>query len=242
MSDLIKKLFLIGRPAAGKSEIIYFLKNLNEEKRKKEFKIGNIVEIDDFPMLWAWFEEDKILEEMGYPRLHSTSDNLFKYKYLWNVLIKREELEYWKKIKENPFLHDTTTIIFEFARGSEHGGFNEAFKHFSKDLLNESAILYIDVSFEESLRKNRKRFNPEKPHSILEHALSDDKLELLYKENDWEDISKGKDSGFLSINNVDIPFVVFHNEDDVTTKGGKLLENRLEEIFVNLWKLYNHIV
>ena len=46
------------------------------------------------------------------------------------------------------------------------------------------AILYIDASWAESLHKYRKRFYPDKPDSILEHALPDLKLERLYKEGD----------------------------------------------------------
>lgn len=237
MSEHIKKLFLIGRPAAGKSEIIYFLKKLDPEKRVKDFKISNIIEIDDFPMLWTWFEEDNILESLGKPRLHSTSDNLFKYKYLWDVLIKRIELEYKKLLIEDKNLLDTNTILFEFSRGKEHGGFKHAFNLFSKELLKDSSIIYINVSYSESLRKNRKRFNPDKPHSILEHGLSDDKMELLYKENDWEEITKDK-NGYVNFNGIDIPFVVFENEDDVTTEGDEKLEKRLKEVLNNLWNLY----
>jgi len=42
-------------------------------------------------------------------------------------------------------------------------------------MLKSAAILYVNVSFSESLRKNRKRFNPNKPDSILEHGLPDEK-------------------------------------------------------------------
>jgi len=82
-------LLLIARPAAGKSEIIDYLKRTEPETRRQRFHIGRFGEIDDFPMLWTWFEEDAILAEMGRPRLHTTPDNYFKDHYLWDLLIRR---------------------------------------------------------------------------------------------------------------------------------------------------------
>ena len=67
-------LVLNARPAAGKSEIIDYLKHCSREEREDRFNISEFDEIDDFPMLWTWFEEDDILEKMGYPRLHSDEE------------------------------------------------------------------------------------------------------------------------------------------------------------------------
>ena len=64
-------LFLVARPAAGKSEIIDYLKMTEKQERMSRFHIGEFVELDDFPMLWVWFEEDRILTELGHPRLHT---------------------------------------------------------------------------------------------------------------------------------------------------------------------------
>ena len=46
------------------------------------------------------------------------------------------------------------------------------------NLLGRAAVVYVRVSFEESLRKNSLRFNPQRPDSILEHALPDETLEI----------------------------------------------------------------
>jgi hypothetical protein len=164
-------LILLGRPAAGKSEIVNYLKSLPTETRRAELHIGGFKEIDDFPMLWAWFEEDRMLAQMGEPRLHTDEQGYFKFDYLWNLLIKRLELEYRKVLRDDPDFDEHNTAIIEFSRGAEHGGFAEALNQFSADLLERAAVLYVDVSYEESLRKNRKRSNPEKPDSILEHSL-----------------------------------------------------------------------
>jgi hypothetical protein len=226
-------LLLIARPAAGKSEVIKYLKNTPVKERLQRFHIGEFEEIDDFPMLWTWFEEDALLDQMGHPRLHTTSDGYFKYPYLWDLLIERVSLEYNKRMRD--FSEDT--IIIEFSRGSEHGGFKRAFQHISNEILRDLAILYIDVPWEESLRKNRSRFNPERPDSILEHGLPDEKLEKLYRFTDWQELIQDSPET-LMIRGFEVPYVVFDNADDVTTDQGAALGQRLEARLGTLWFRY----
>jgi hypothetical protein len=231
-------LVLNARPASGKSEVIDYLTRTPLKEREKRFHVGEFETIDDFPMLWAWFEEDAILAEMGYPRLHTDEKVVFKWNYLWNVLIRRLCLDYQKKVGENPDYHDKITALIEFSRGGQHGGYQQAYEHISQEVAERAAILYINVSWEESLRKNRARFNPDRPYSILEHAPSDSKLEFLYKECDWDEVSAG-DPEFITIQGVKVPYVVFENEDDVTTGRGEALGGRLEETLGRLWEIYN---
>jgi hypothetical protein len=174
-------LLLIGRPASGKSEIIDFLARTPLRERRKRFHFGALDVLDDFPMLWTWFEEDDILSRrLGLPRLHSDEQGYFNSPALWDLLIERLGLEYRKRLR-NPAYLDRTTTLIEFSRGSEHGGYRQAFRHLSDEVLERACILYVKVSFAESLRKNRRRFNPDRPDSILEHGLSDEKLERLYR-------------------------------------------------------------
>ena len=233
-------LVLNARPAAGKSEIIDYLKKIDIQERKKRFHIGEFDEIDDFPMLWTWFEEDAILESMGYPRLHSDENAYFKYQHLWHLLIRKMCFDYEKVVNRTPGYHQNKTMILEFSRGSEHGGYFEAYQHLSQAVVNRMAILYLDVSFEESLRKNRKRFNPNRPDSILEHGLSDEKMVRMYHDVDWQDITR-EDPTCVEIQGKKVPYVVFENEDDVTTSRGDELGKRLEEKLNTLWFRWNEI-
>lgn len=230
-------LLLIARPAAGKSEIIDYLKRTPTQERIERFHIGDFEELDDFPMLWTWFEEDKILEEMGENRLHTDADGYFKYDYLWDVLIRRISLDYRKMLRDQPSYHQNKTTIIEFARGSQHGGFKRAFDHLSQEVVEQMAVLYLNVSWEESLRKNQARFNPDRPDSILEHGLPDEKMAVLYRESDWAEIS-APDAEFLTIQGTQVPYAVFENEDDVTTARGAALGQRLEETLSLLWQRY----
>jgi hypothetical protein len=236
MTEHFEILLLLARPAAGKSEVIHYLKSLAPAERLNRFHLGNLLELDDFPMLWTWFEEDDLLQRMGHPRLHTDRDGYFIEPYLWNLLIQRIGLDYHKMLRDQPDLHQQNSLLVEFSRGKEHGGYAEAFRHIPADMAARMSILSLQVSWEESLRKNRKRFNPAKPDSILEHGLSDDKMNRLYRENDWEDITSGSPET-LMIQGHRVPYVTMPNEDDVTTQGGEVLGKRLEESLDQLWHI-----
>ncbi len=236
--DTFDVLILIGRPASGKSEIIDYLARLPDSTRRARFHIGHLEVFDDFPILWSWFEEDDILsKKFGLSRLHSDENYYFKFQELWHVLIERLSLDYAKKVRDDPSYHDHTTALVEFSRGSEHGGYGEAFQYVSNAILSRAGIIYVRVPFGEALRKNRRRFNPNKPDSILEHGLTDEKMQRLYGEDDWSMIAPG-DSGRLGIRGQSVPYVVFSNEDDITTDKPNELAFRLDSVVGKLWEIY----
>jgi len=238
MTDTFHVLILIGRPASGKSEIIDFLGYTPADVRRRKFHIAALDILDDFPILWTWFEEDHLLaEKLRQPRLHTDAQGYFQYPYLWHLLIERFNLEYRKRLRDDPAYHDHTTLIVEFARGSEHGGYTEAFPHLADEILRRAAVMYVSVPFQESLRKNRRRFNPSKPESILEHSLPDEKLARLYLDDDWLTFTAGHPQ-LLTVRSVRVPYVVFENADDVTTGKPDLLAARLEAVLGQLWKSY----
>lgn len=235
MAGIFPVLILNGRPAAGKSELIHFLTQLPDDVRRDRFHIGQLRELDDFPMLWAWFEEDALLRKsFGRAGLHTDEDGYFLFEDMWHLLIERLSLDYDKLTRDDPQFGATHTVLIEFSRGSEHGGYRKAYDHLSDDILQDGAVFYIDVPFEESLRKNRRRFNPDKPDSILEHGLPDDKLEQLYKQVDWHEVT-APDPETIDIRGMSVPYVVFPNQDDVTTTLGPVFESRLESALETLW-------
>lgn len=237
---------LNGRPAAGKSEVIDYLKKIPVEERIERFHIGEFVEVDDFPFLWEDFEDDDILEEMGLPRLISNKEfqykgktydgYVFKEKWYWNFLIKKINLDYTKLLRDDPdFYKNNKTAILEFSRGSEHGGFKTAYDYLSNEILQKAVTLYIKVDFEESMRKNRRRYNPDKPDSILEHALEDLKMEMLYKGSDWEEFASEPE--YLKVKEFKVPYGVFDNMPEKTDKP-EVLGAHLEEVLTGLWQVY----
>lgn len=233
--NIFPTILLIARPGAGKSEIINYLKNSSDADRRDRFHIGSIAEIDDFPFLWRWFEEDDLLSQMGKERLFTDSDGYFKVNYLWDLLIKMINLDYKKFLRDSKEINEKTVLI-EFSRGKEHGGYKQALPLLSKDILKNLSIIYVNVPWEESLRKNRHRFNPDKPDSILEHGLPDVKLKRLYRECDFLELSASSDEA-LKINGIEIPYVIFENGDDVTTAMGPELGKRLDLTLGRLWEI-----
>lgn len=214
--DIFDVLILNGRPAAGKSETIDFLKNLPADERRRRFHIGELDEIDDFPMLWTWFEEDAIRTKiLDVERVHTDEAGYFAHQYQWNLLIRRMNLEYEKRLRDVEGYHERHTTLVEFSRGTEHGGYREAYTHLAPEILERAGIVYIDVSYEESRRKNRRRYNPSKPDSILEHGLPDDKLEKMYRLVDWEAFTAG-DPDLVTVQGIEVPYAVLENEPEVT--------------------------
>lgn len=233
---IFKKIILLGRPAAGKSEVIDFIKRTSIEERKNKFYIGEIVEFDDFLYVWQTFEDDDIWDKkLHKPRKNTSSDYYFYDHDIWNFFIHKINLAYAKEIARNKNLHDTHTALIEFSRGGENG-FGEAFSHLSDEILKDAAIVYISVSYNESVRKNRRRFKPELADSILYHSLPDDKMEYYYKVNDWEKLTENKPSGYLNIKNYKVPFAVLYNEPEVTDSDQKL-GPALQKVFEELHKL-----
>jgi hypothetical protein len=229
-------ILLIGRPAAGKSETIDFLKHLPEEKRLREYHIAPFDELDDFLYVWQTFEDDNIREYMGLPRRDTDANLYFLDDRIWDFFIERIDLDFRKKLARDPLFLERHTVLTEFARGGEHG-FASAFRHLSDDVLARAAILYIDVSFEESLRKNRRRCRPEEADSILYHSLEDAKMGLYYRDNDWERLSEGRDDGFIAVKGHQVPFAVFHNEPEKTLDP-ELLGAALRDVTGRLFKLF----
>lgn len=238
-------IILNGRPAAGKSEVIDYFKKCSTGERLERFHVGEFMEMDDFCILWERFEDDDIWEKHGKPRLisdtHFTYEGethegyVFKNKFFWNFLIEKFNLEFSKLMRDEPGFFESKTLIIEFSRGSEHGGFKTAYDFLSETILRRAATLYINCSWEESLRKNLRRFNPDKPDSVLEHGLEDKKLEMLYKESDWADFSS-TDPNHLKVKGIDVPYAIFQNEPEITDQP-EALGAHLEEVLGRLWTL-----
>ena len=57
-----------------------------------------------------------------------------------------------------------------------HGGFAQACARLSDQVVERAGTIHIKADWAESLRKNRRRRNPDRPDSILEHSLEDKKM------------------------------------------------------------------
>jgi hypothetical protein len=234
MNNNFDIIILIGRPAAGKSEVIDFLKKTPAEERSRRFHIGNFEEVDDFVYVWETFEVDDILSRHGKPRIWSDEKYWFKDEFIWNLYIERLNLAYRKKVAANPNYHQAMTSVVEFSRGGENG-FGEAFSYLHDDILKKAAIIYISVPYEESVRKNRRRARPGMEDSILYHSLPDEKMDRYYKINDWDKLTS-KDPQHIDIKGHKVPYAVFENMPEKTDDPARL-GAELERATQRLWTI-----
>lgn len=215
---IFEHLFVLARPAAGKSEFIDFMKKLADDDRAARFHIGKFVEIDDFPWLWDACVEDDRRQQRGEPRLVSEKTfegyNITKPGFR-SGLAERFNEAIRSRFLSNPAFYDDGTLLIEFARGREDG-FAKTLGLFDPEILRRAAILFIDVSFEESFRKNSARYKPGMEESILFHKVPDRDMLGFFREHDWEDLTEGKREGTIALGPVDIPFVTMNNEPEST--------------------------
>lgn len=227
-------LIITGRPAAGKSEVIDFLKKCAGQERLQRFHIAEFEELDDFVYVWETFEVDDILSRNGKQRLWTDEKYWFKDDFIWDLYIERINLEYRKKIARNQDYHSQKTTLIEFARGGDHG-IEGALNRLHEDVLRRASLMYIKVSYEESVRKNRRRARPGQEHSILYHSLPDEKMEFYYKTNDWERLAT-RDPNFIEVKGFKIPYAVFENEPEKTLDPA-LIGKELERVTKKLWEM-----
>jgi len=216
--EIFQHLFVLGRPAGGKSEFIDFMKRLPDPERARRFGIGRFEEVDDFPWLWEACLEDDARENRSDSRLNSERTpegyNITRPKFR-RSLVEQFNQVISAKYLSNAAFYDRGTLLIEFARGREDG-FRESLERFEPEILKRGAILFIQVSFEESFRRNSARYRRGQEESILFHKVPDRDMLGYFRDNDWEQITGGAPDGMLEIAGVHIPFVTMNNEPEST--------------------------
>lgn len=233
----LNNLFVLGRPAGGKSEFIHFLKNISDEERAERFHIGRFEEADDFPWVWETFVEDDRRERRGERRLWSelTPDgHILTMPKFRAGLVENFNRVITEKCLTNPSFYKQGTLLIEFSRGKTDG-FMESLEKFRREILEDAAILYIKVSFEESLKRNNARFKKDQDGSILFHKVAERDMLEYFIENDWDKITKGRSHGHIVISNVSVPFVTVFNEPESTDPD--VIGPRYKQGLDKLWEM-----
>ena len=230
-------LILTGRPAAGKSEIIDFLRKCDPIMRLEKYHIANFEELDDFIYVWETFEIDDLMTQMGRERVWSDEKYWFKNDYIWDLYIKRLALDYRKKLLKDPAYHDRLTTLVEFARGGNNA-IQHALSCLSDEVLSRASVMYIRVPYEESVRKNRRRARKGEEDSVLYHSLPDEKMDFYYRTNDWDQI-EARNPKFIEVRDFRIPYAVFENMPEKTLDP-KLIDAELERATTKLWKIWEN--
>lgn len=230
---------VIGRGGCGKSELIDFLKKVPESERLEKYHIGAFEELDDFPWLHSMLKDEDIWEQMGRPRkLGKRKDNVYltmDYE-IYNFLILKFNVTVKEKYMVKPEFYSNKTLFIEFARGREDG-YKKAFGLLDKEILKNSAIFYLDNTFEESLRRNMVRSTDKDTNqTILNHKVPVEVMEYLYKTHDWYELTDKKSAGYVESQGIKIPFVTVWNIPE--TLDFKELEARYSAPLKKLWELH----
>jgi adenylate kinase family enzyme len=193
--------FLIGRPGCGKS-IVY--KILVEQLRARGYE-GEVMRIDDFPILKGIFEQDvgqKRHRRFPEGGMKITDENIWR-----DLAIALNEQAI--KLQSNNRL-----LFIEFSRDS----YAKAFRHFAPEVKQNSVIIYIDAPFDVCWERNARRAREEK--GLDAHLVSREEMEKTYLHDDHEELQK----------NVKMPvYTVKNYSDDI-----KSLKSELEKVVEKL--------
>ena len=216
LADTFDLLFLLGRPASGKSEFIDFMDKCPLERRAENHHIAPFSVIDDFPILWKKFEEDDLWERLGRGRLYSKrADENYAVvdQGIWPFLTGMIDRQVARILAKQDALSQRSLFI-EFSRGGG-SGYQNALNGFSKEVLYRTAILYIDVSVEESWRRNLARYDRNKRDGILTHSVPREEMKMTYGNDDWPKIAPSP-QGTLNVKGIEVPYVTMKNEPEST--------------------------
>jgi len=214
LDDTFDIILLLGRPAAGKSEFIDFMKKTPIAQRVRDYHIAPFEALDDFPILWEKCVEDDLWESMGKERLYSRraeGNYAITNSDMWEFLIRRLNQQVDEIISPKRALASKTLIV-EFARGGERG-YTDAFSQLSPEILKRAVILYVGVSFEESWRRNVARYDEKQRSGLLTHSVPRAEMEATYGTDDWFDIAPAS-HGTIAVNGLNVPYVTMNNEPE----------------------------
>jgi adenylate kinase family enzyme len=199
-------IFLLGRPGCGKSEIYRRL----TEKFKTEKIYGDFIRVDDFPKLWAIFQDDE--KTCAWRRCRKTPDGGYKVtdNGIWNEILKQVNDDVLGLQK------DDRAVFIEFSRPN----YVESMKNFSKQILENSIVIYIDCSFEMCWKRNVARHEAALAKGSDDHLVSREEMEKTYLCDD-------KDALIKSLR---VPVLLIDTDEPGTAHLGPKIEKMMADI------------
>lgn len=231
-------LMLVGRAGSGKSEFIDFLKHIPEAQRCGKYHVGAFDEIDDFPWLLSLFQDEDHWEALGRPRtLSRRVEKIYETVDfgIYDFTTVKFNIEIAKRCI-TPAYDDRRTLIIEYARGRSDG-YRRTLSLFDERVLTQTAIFYLDNTFEESMRRNTVRSSDsDENQTVLFHKCPVGVMENYYKTNDWHALTDKQPKGYVTIKGIRIPFVTVWNIPE--SHDFAVLEERYSGPLRSLWELY----
>jgi shikimate kinase len=208
-----KYVFLLGRPACGKSSLYREL----EERFLESGQAQMFERVDDFPKVWARMKKDDALEQDGKERIYTQRSEdgayLITDENFFNDILKEVNADVLKVDKPDHL------IFIEFARPN----YVEAIQNFDKRILDRCLVIYIEVSFDISWERNVARHQAEMSQDGDDHFVYRETMEEIYLHDD-------RDAFIQYMKDQNIPVSVVNNEAD----GEEHLKKQVEALFKNL--------
>ena len=111
MLSPIDTILLLALPASGKSEVRRYLSLLPPERRRDEFGVGEMVQLDDFPYVHLMRSIDDEIEALGQRRMFFTAaDRSFDDARDWGTLIQLINEDYADLVERHVFQPDSAAI------------------------------------------------------------------------------------------------------------------------------------
>jgi hypothetical protein len=172
-----KYIFVLGRPACGKSAFYRML-----EARIQESELAKSVErVDDFPLLRDWFLADDALDAEGKERIYSDRSPSGAYvprDHVLDDLLKQVNATLLEIDRPDHL------IVVEFARPS----YVDAIQNFDLNILDHCLVVYLQVSFETCWQRNQARRVGDIFDGGDDHALPRETMEALYRYDDRDEL------------------------------------------------------
>lgn len=166
--------FLLGRPGSGKSSVAQLIEMFAKDRDWLTHYIN------DYQLLLTMFLQEQYDSANSRKKFRQTGTkeqqgfDVIDFSVLDEVLetIARKVRE-WKEEQNN--LAKNELFLIEFARGN----YSQALQSFSRDILQDAHLLYLNVDIECCIERNHKR---------TDYFVSDEIMRTYYNNDDWSRI------------------------------------------------------
>lgn len=136
--ELFDVVLLLALPASGKSEVRTFMANVEPERLKKEFHIGENVQLDDFPYVHMMRRIDEELLSLGEKRIYYPGQEPFYDGRDWGTLTELLNEDYQDLINKPSINVDSAAqwLFDRFENASKKIGIEPRLGKLSKDTMD----------------------------------------------------------------------------------------------------------
>ncbi|MFH1416545.1 MAG: hypothetical protein ABIH89_10725 [Elusimicrobiota bacterium] len=171
--------FLLGIPGCGKSE---FYRRLTA-KLEDAGLFSEFPRVDDFPKLWAIFQQD---EKSGkWERSRPTDDGGYKVTDdgVWDDILKEVNSDVMKMVDDGL---GNSLLFIEFSRPDYVHSITGNFSH---KLFTSATAVYLDVPFDICWQRNVRRHERALEAGTDDHLVSREEMEKTYGSDDGRELA-----------------------------------------------------